>query len=72
MNRCAESETRRSSKWPLITFFALLGAGALAYAVAKRRSAQAAEGVDDLLYVCENFTGALERRLNGNLTTLAS
>lgn len=63
MNR-QTSSNRRSSKWPWITFAALLGAGAVAYTVARKRSKRS-HGVDDLLYICENVTSRLESSLNG-------
>jgi hypothetical protein len=73
MNPQSNSSSRRSSKWPVITFAALLGAGAVAFVVARRRSKSGAEkGVDELIYLCEDVTGRLERSLNGSLTSLAS
>lgn len=59
---------RRTAKWPLITFAALLGAGAVAYAVAKKRQSSAGKSVDDLLHLCEDQANRLERSLNGRLT----
>lgn len=56
---------RRPSKWPWITFAALLGAGAVAYAVARKRSRSQDENVDNLLYTCEAFASRLEKSLNG-------
>jgi|DewCreStandDraft_4_1066084.scaffolds.fasta_scaffold85529_1 hypothetical protein len=71
MNDPRPNSPRRSTKWPLLTFAALLGAGAVAYVVAKRRQGHRVQGVDDLIDVCERFTDALERRMNGNVTSLA-
>lgn len=71
MNDPRPNSPRRPSKWPLLTFAALLGAGAFAYVVARRRQGERVEGVDDLIDVCERFTDTLERRMNGNITSLA-